>query len=136
LPGSVGFRLALFFCRLIARDHGTRLLLHRGVAFQIGLLFDYLAFECLAIDAEEKLAFAHALSFRKGDPIDLSGHARLHLNVVHRLDIANGSNFQRDIFRDCANRANRYGLGNRVRLSRYASAGCQRKASQCRKPRK
>ena len=53
LPGDVGLRLALLLCGCVARNNRAGLLLHCGVAFEVGLLFQRLSLQRLMIDAEE-----------------------------------------------------------------------------------
>ena len=132
LPGNVGFRLALFLRGRVSRHNRTGLLLHRGVAFEVGLLFQHLPLQRLAIDAEEQLAPGYILSFHEGNTVDRPGDARLYLDAVHRLDIADCRDLQRNIFQDRADCANRNRLSGRgIRLGRYAGAGCQRKTEWC-----
>ena len=96
-PGDVGLRLALLFCGSIARHNRAGLLLHRDVALQFGLLLQRLTFERLAIDGEEQLALGYVLSFDEVDAVDLPGNARLHLDAVDRLDIADCRDLQGNI---------------------------------------
>ena len=70
----------------------------------------------------------YVLSFGEGHAGDLPGNARLHLNAVYRLDVANCRDLQWNIFCDRIDRANRNRVSpGRVCFCRYASAGCHRK---------
>ena len=120
--------VALLFGGHVARNHGSRLLLASQHHSRVRLLFQGLALEGLTINAEEQLAFDYILSFGEGNAVDLSRNARLYINAIHCLDIADRRDFHGNVSGNSPNGANRYRL-RRARLGRYPGAGRHKKTS-------
>jgi hypothetical protein len=128
---DVGFGLALFLRCAIARHNCAGLLLYRGVAFELGFLFGRLMLEHVRVDAEEQLAFGHALSFFESDAIDLSSNARFHVYAVDGFNVADGQNFDGNILGDSSDDANRHSVcSRRVRFGHHAGTRGERETDQ------